>query len=55
MTAPEKLNRWLVMSIVLHVALAAVVVFGPSFLPSMASESWGSNTAGDSMSVKSGS
>lgn len=52
MTAPEKLNRWLVMSVILHGGFAAVFLFAPSFFPSMGSESWGSANAGDGINVK---
>jgi len=51
MTAPEKLNRWLVMSVLLHVGLAAVVLFAPSLFPFLGSENWGSASSGEGMSV----
>src|SRR5438046_975211 len=52
MTVPEKLDRFVVMSIALHAGLAAAVLFGPSFLSFQGSENWGSANAGDSMNVK---
>jgi len=51
MTAPEKLNRWLFMSVVLHAGLAAAVLFAPGFFPFQGSESWGSATSGDGINV----
>jgi TonB family protein len=46
MTEPDKLNRWLVGSTVLHVGLVAVILLVPSLLPFQASESWGGANAG---------
>jgi len=46
MTEPDKLNRWLVGSTVLHVGLAAVILFVPNLLPTQASENWGGANAG---------
>src|SRR5215471_6625143 len=51
MTAPEKLNRWLVMSVVLHCGFAVVVLFGPSLFPFQGNESWGSANPGEGMNV----
>ena len=52
MTAPEKLNRGLVMSILLHVGLAAVVLFAPGLFPLQGGENWGGASAGEGMNVK---
>jgi|SRR5579884_2191982 len=52
MTAPEKLNNWVITSIVLHCGLAAMVLFAPNLLSFQASESWGSANAGEGMNVK---
>ncbi len=51
MTAPDKLNRWVVMSILLHCGFAAVVLFAPGLFPFQGSESWGSANAGEGMNV----
>ena len=50
MTAPEKLNRWLVMSVVLHGGFAAVILFAPSLFP-FQGDSWGSAASGEAMNV----
>lgn len=52
MIAPDKLNRWLFMSILLHCGLAAVVLFAPGLFPFQGSESWGSANSGEGMNVK---
>src|SRR5947209_436146 len=52
MTTPEKLDRSLVMSILLHAGLAAVVLFEPSLFPFQGSENWGSANSGEGMNVK---
>ncbi len=51
MTVPEKLDRWLVLSVLLHAGLAAVVLFGPSLFPIEGTENWGSTSAGEGMNV----
>src|SRR5262245_37552464 len=46
MTEPDKLNRWLVGSAVLHGGLFAMLLVAPILLPSQASETWGGENAG---------
>ena len=43
----DKFDRWLVMSVVLHGAIFALVVFSPILFPSSGNASWGSDKAGD--------
>ncbi len=52
MTKPEKLDRWIVMSIVLHAGLVAVALFSPGFFSLQGSETWGGAGAGDAINVK---
>ena len=51
MTTPEKLDRWILMSVLLHAALVAVVLFAPSLFPMQGTENWGSASAGEGMNV----
>jgi protein TonB len=52
MTAPERLDGWLVGSVMLHAGFFAMVLFSPGLFPSQAAENWGSASVGDSMNVK---
>src|SRR5207249_2833288 len=51
MTTPEKLDRWLILSVLLHAGLVAVVLFAPSLFPMQGTENWGSSSAGEGMNV----
>src|SRR5689334_10229410 len=51
MTTPEKLDRWIVMSVLLHAGLAAVVLFAPSLFPVEGTENWGATSGGEGMNV----
>src|SRR5258706_14398974 len=51
MTTPEKLDRWVFMSVLLHAGLVAVVLFAPSLFPVQGTENWGAASAGEGMNV----
>lgn len=45
--ADEKLNRYLVASLMLHGVLVVVVIFSPSLFPLQGDSNWGSSTGGN--------
>jgi len=51
-TKPEKLDRWILMSILLHAGLLVIVLFSPGFFSLQGSENWGGPAAGNAIAVK---
>jgi TonB family protein len=51
-TKPEKLDRWIVMSILLHAGMVVVALFSPALFKLQGSEAWGGASAGDAINVK---
>ena len=51
MKTPEQLDRWILMSILLHLGLAAAILSAPGLFPAGGTENWGATSAGEGMNV----